>query len=101
MVDVAQTPTNLSTRFRDLPLEFEPGERTVHSNSNYTVLALLIEELSGLSYGEFLEQEFFAPLGMMRTAHDDHPDRVVAYRALGHRPQGYAVSAETGRSIGA
>jgi len=85
-----QTPTSLCKKFRDLPLEFEPGSRPVHSNSNYNVLALLIETISGRSYGEFLEQELFAPLGMKHTAHDDHPERVVAYRARGYRPVGYA-----------
>jgi CubicO group peptidase (beta-lactamase class C family) len=85
-----QTPASLCEKFRDLPLEFEPGERPVHSNSNYNVLALLIERLSGRTYGEFLEQELFAPLGMTRTAHDDHPERQVADRAVGYTPVGHA-----------
>ena len=85
-----QTPASLCAKFRDLPLEFEPGAKSVHSNSNYNVLALLIEKLSGRTYGEFLEQEFFTPLVMTRTAHDDHPDRVVAHRAQGYAPVGQA-----------
>lgn len=83
-----QTPASLCDTFRDLPLEFDPGTRPVHSNSNYNVLALLIERLSGMSYGEFLETRFFAPLGMSHTAHDDDPDRAPPYRALGYRPFG-------------
>ena len=86
----SQTPASLCEKFRDLPLEFEPGARSVHSNSNYNVLALLIEKLSGRTYGEFLEQEFFAPLGMTHTAHDDDSDRVVDHRAQGYRPVGLA-----------
>lgn len=85
-----QTPEDLCAKFRDLPLEFEPGARSVHSNSNYNVLALLIEELSGLTYGEFLEKELFEPLGMTRTAHDADSTRAVAHRALGYRPTGIA-----------
>ncbi len=85
-----QTPRTLAEKFRDRPLEFRPGERSVHSNSNYVVLALLVEKLSGRSYGEFLEQSFFKPLKMTRTAHDDHPDRRVPYRARGYVPVGYA-----------
>ena len=36
-----QTPEDLVEKFRDLPLEYEPGEQSSHSNSNYNVLALL------------------------------------------------------------
>ena len=86
----SQTPASLCEKFRDLPLEFEPGTRSVHSNSNYNVLALLIEKLSGRTYGEFLEEEFFAPLGMTHTAHDADSTRVVEHRALGYRPVGLA-----------
>ena len=64
----SQTPEILVEKFRDLPLEFEPGEQSVHSNSNYNVLALLIEKLSGRTYGEFLEDEIFTPLAMTHTA---------------------------------
>lgn len=85
-----QTPETLVARFRDLPLEFEPGERSVHSNSNYVVLALLIERLSGSSYGDFLHDELFAPLGMEQTAHDGDPARIVPHRAAGYVPHGPA-----------
>jgi CubicO group peptidase (beta-lactamase class C family) len=85
-----QTPRSLCEKFRDLPLEFDPGTRPVHSNSNYNVLALLIEEISQLSYGAFLEREFFAPLGMTSTAHDADSAIVVENRARGYRPVGLA-----------
>ena len=85
-----QTPESLCAKFKDLPLEFEPGTRSVHSNSNYNVLALLIEKLSGRSYGEFLEQEFFGPLEMTRSAHDADSSRPIEHRALGYRPTGLA-----------
>ena len=85
-----QTPASLCEKFRDLPLEFEPGAKSVHSNSNYNVLALLIEKLSGRSYGDFLQEKLFRPLGMERTAHDDDSKRPVAHRAQGYRPVGHA-----------
>lgn len=85
-----QTPESLCAKFRDLPLEFAPGARSVHSNSNYNVLALLVEKLSGRTYGEFLEEEFFRPLEMTRTGHDADSSQVVEHRALGYRPTGLA-----------
>ncbi|MGI9518397.1 MAG: serine hydrolase domain-containing protein [Pirellulaceae bacterium] len=84
-----QTPSSLCEKFRDLPIEFEPGEKTVHSNSNYNVLALLIEKTSGQSYGEFLANELFVPLGMSQTAHDDKAEP-VPHEAIGYRPVGLA-----------
>ncbi|MCZ6507294.1 MAG: serine hydrolase, partial [Acidobacteria bacterium] len=85
-----QTPETLVERFRHLPLELEPGEKWVHSNSNYNVLALLIEKLSGRTYGEFLEDEIFAPLEMAQTAHHGDATRVVPHLATGYTPAGLA-----------
>lgn len=85
-----QTPESLCEKFRDLPLEFEPGTKSVHSNSNYNVLALLIEKLSGKKYGNFLRDEFFGPLGMTRTAHDADSNLEVPFRAIGYEPVGHA-----------
>jgi CubicO group peptidase (beta-lactamase class C family) len=83
-----QTAGSLARRFRDLPLEFEPGTRSVHSNSNYVVLALLIERVSGRSYGKFLEQELLGPLGMDRTGHrEGNPPTSIA---RGYTPVGLA-----------
>lgn len=83
-----QTPSSLCEKFRGLPLEFEPGTKSVHSNSNYNVLALLIEEVSQKTYGQFLRDEFFAPLEMTQTAHDDHSDQLVPHEAIGYLPTG-------------
>lgn len=46
---------------------FEPGEDWKYSNTGYYLLASVIERVSGLSYGQFMEQEFFHPLGMSST----------------------------------
>ncbi|MBS1716359.1 MAG: serine hydrolase [Armatimonadetes bacterium] len=49
------------------PLAFEPGTKKMYSNNAYRVLAYIIETVSGQSYGEFLQQNFFSPLGMKDT----------------------------------
>lgn len=64
----AWTPRELLTSFVDRPLEFEPGTRFRYSNSGYVVAGLLIERVSGLTYGAFLERELFAALGLRDTA---------------------------------
>jgi CubicO group peptidase (beta-lactamase class C family) len=48
----------------------EPGAEFNYSNLNYAVLGLIVEEVSGLDYGEFVEEEIFAPLGMEHSYSD-------------------------------
>ena len=48
-------------------LDFEPGERYAYSNSNYTLLSGIVEQISGESYHDFLRKNFFEPLEMTHT----------------------------------
>jgi CubicO group peptidase (beta-lactamase class C family) len=49
------------------PYDFAPGARFSYSNSGYFLLGYIVAKVSGRSYAEFLEQEFFGPLGMKDT----------------------------------
>lgn len=51
-------------------LLFEPGTDYFYSNTNYYFLGMIIEQLSGVSYFDYLEQNFFVPLGMKSTSTD-------------------------------
>jgi CubicO group peptidase (beta-lactamase class C family) len=57
-------------RFRDLPLGFAPGSVYQYTNSNFVVLAQIIERVSGQSFEGYMRQELFAPLGMGDTGID-------------------------------
>ncbi|HYH10628.1 MAG TPA: serine hydrolase [Thermoanaerobaculia bacterium] len=46
------------------PLEFKPGDRFRYSNTNYMLLALVIERVSGQTYSGYLERYLFRPAGM-------------------------------------
>jgi CubicO group peptidase (beta-lactamase class C family) len=58
----------------DLMVEYEPrkyyspGRRYNYSNTNYAVLASIIEVVSGKSYSEFMREEVFKPLGMNNSS---------------------------------
>jgi CubicO group peptidase (beta-lactamase class C family) len=49
------------------PLDFEPNSRYQYCNTNYALLATIIERVSGRELGEFLSARIFKPLKMDRT----------------------------------
>ena len=75
---------------RQRELNFEPGAEYTYSNTGYTLLGLVVERVSGMSFDAFCERRIFKPLGMTRTHfHDDHthivPNRAYSY---GPKPDG-------------
>ncbi|MFT6929467.1 MAG: CubicO group peptidase (beta-lactamase class C family) [Sediminicola sp.] len=48
---------------------FEPNEALIYNNSAYFFLGLIIEEVTGQTYEQFLQQELFEPLGMKNTGY--------------------------------
>jgi len=54
-------------RSQKLPLGFKPGEGWDYSNTNYILLALLVEKVSGEKYADYLSKRIFIPAGMKST----------------------------------
>src|SRR5438105_4513018 len=79
----AATPEQLVARFRDKPLDFEPGEKFSYSNSGYVLLGYLIEKISGMSYEKFVRENIFTPLGMKDSGYDSN-SAVIPRRASGY-----------------
>lgn len=52
-----------------LPLDFTPGEKYSHSHVGYSLLGIIIENVSGMTYEEFLKDRFFDPLEMDQTGY--------------------------------
>jgi CubicO group peptidase (beta-lactamase class C family) len=84
------TPTELVARFRDKPLDFQPGEKWNYSNSGYVLLGYLIEKITGDTYEKFVTENIFTPLGMKDTGYDSNT-AIIARRADGYQigPKGY------------
>lgn len=59
-------------------LSFAPGSRFLYCNTNFLLLGLIVERLSGQSLDGFLQQRIFKPLGMNRTVMCRETDVPVA-----------------------
>ncbi len=57
----------LITRKTALPEMQTPGAHFSYCNTNYALLALLIEKITGLTYAAYLKLTFFVPLNMKNT----------------------------------
>ncbi|MRN53505.1 serine hydrolase domain-containing protein [Paenibacillus monticola] len=55
--------------FGELPMKFTPGERFHYNNAGYILLGLLVEELSGLEFADYVEQHIFRACGMERSGY--------------------------------
>ena len=58
------------------PLQYEPGSQYEYSNVNYTALAFIVEQVSGMEFGDFVKQNIYDPLGMT-DAGMNFPENVV------------------------
>lgn len=84
------TMDGLLARFRDKPLEFDPGTKYRYSNSGYVLLGYLVEKISGRTYEQYVKENIFDPLGMRSTGYDRFrtvlPMRAAGYARLGDSP---------------
>lgn len=83
------TVEDLIGRFRDKPLEFEPGKGFSYSNSGYCLLGYIIEKVTGKTYESCLNENILTPLNMKDTGYDHHET------VLKNRASGYTISNDT------
>ncbi len=63
---------------------FPPGTRWEYSNSGYAVLAMVVEKVSGMSFGDFLRERIFKPAGMTHSIAYEKGKNEVVNRAYGY-----------------
>ena len=59
-----KSPKDYLALFPDENMKFMPGERFSYSNGGYILLGVVIEDLSGMNYQDFVEQRIFRAVGM-------------------------------------
>jgi CubicO group peptidase (beta-lactamase class C family) len=77
------TPQQLVALVANQPLDFKPGTKWNYSNTGYILLGMLIENLSGQSYADFLKSNIFEPLAMTDSGYDRATD-ILKDRASGY-----------------
>ncbi len=78
---------------------FPPGAGMTYSNSNYLLLSLVVERLSGVSLAEFLKTEIFTPLGMNSTQLLSDTTAAVPHKATGYVPGSDGIARRAAFSV--
>jgi CubicO group peptidase (beta-lactamase class C family) len=81
----------------------EPGGAWQYSGGGYLILQLLVEDVSGVSFAQWMQQAVFDPIGMQRSTYDfigERDNASKSYAADGKLAASYqyAAAAATGLS---
>ncbi len=82
----ARTASDILPLIADDKPSFAPGSRFAYSNSGFALLGILVERVSGLSYGDYLARHVFAPAGMTDTGLDPKPLATLAVGMTARQP---------------
>lgn len=65
-----------------------PGEKVLYTNSNYVLLALIIQRVSGNEIDVFAKEKLFDPLGMKHTFYRSSLNQVIKNKAYSYYKKG-------------
>jgi D-alanyl-D-alanine carboxypeptidase len=66
------------------PLEFDPGTKFKYSNTNYALLGMVIERVSGQTYADYLAEHVLKPAGTKDTAYSANDAATRPRHATGY-----------------
>lgn len=70
--------------FRQQGLSFPTGSTFFYSNAGYSLLALIVERVSGIPFARFVTERLLLPLGMHGSRFASRPGEIVPNRAVGY-----------------
>jgi len=79
-------PDSMVALFANEPFDFKPGDAWMYDNSGYFLLGMIVEKVSGKTYGQYLQDEFFTPLGLKGTSYCEQSP-IIKRRAQGYSPK--------------
>ena len=77
------SPVEMINYFKNQPMRFVPGSRWEYSNSGYFLLGYIIEKITGNTYAQCIEENFFRKIGMNSSLYASDT-RIVKNRADGY-----------------
>jgi CubicO group peptidase (beta-lactamase class C family) len=89
--DVMTQEDILRLIWKQRELNFEPGTEYLYSNTNYTLLALIVERVSGKTLARYAEEKIFVPLGMKNTRFREDHRGVTKNLALSYIPTAQGI----------
>lgn len=73
----------LVDRIKNMELDFEPGSKVSYSSSGYILAGKIIEKVSGMAYGHYVESQIFSPLEMSHSSYgyssENSPNQAIGY----------------------
>lgn len=87
MDDVLFTEEIMELLKKQKDLNFQPGTNFSYSNSGYTLLAEIVERISGLNFSEFANQRIFEPLNMKNSQFYDDYEKLIKNRAYSYEKE--------------
>lgn len=54
---------------KDASIAFDPGSKKMYSNTGYVLLGAIIEEVTGKTYYDYIQEIIFSPLNMVNTGY--------------------------------
>ena len=93
----------LNLALRQKNLNNQPGEKIIYSNTNYNLLALIVEQISKQNLDEYLKVKILNPLGMNHTFVRISHGSIIKNKAVGYQKQKdtYVFSSSNQLSYGA
>lgn len=76
------TLNELFDKFKNSKLKYEPGKGYEYNNFGYTLLAYIIEDITKLSYADYMDQAVFKPAKMKNTTANNF--KSIRKKALPH-----------------
>lgn len=82
--DISTTEQVLKLAVRQKELNFIPGIAFGYCNTGYTLLAEIIQRVSGQSFASYTKEKIFRPLGMHNTQFCDNHEAVIKNKATSY-----------------
>lgn len=104
-VELPISKWDIATFMTGRRMQFDPGARYAYSNYGYCLLGLIIEQITGRDYSEWVAENIFQPIGVGRprrghsTLHERAPGEVRYYGVPGDDAQ-YSINVENMDSHG-